>query len=187
MSCMAMVDKVALLGHLAHHGLQNDAVQPHALQPALPPVGLRFQDFGELRFRYAVTLTRFYKDLAADATGAPKTPPPLPHPSPKTPPPPPPKACPPLKAPRVIVITGIDSPSLSTGFSGAPLQGRPLKSSLTQPRDSVHSLVPFRKRRPWRGISWQSSLRSGAQPRNGLSFVFPSGILPAGANEPSDH
>src|SRR3989304_10446692 len=70
MSCMAMVDKVALLGHLAHHGLQNDAVQPHALQPALPPVGLRFQDFGELRFRYAVTLTRFYKDLAADATVA---------------------------------------------------------------------------------------------------------------------
>jgi hypothetical protein len=59
LASVAVIDQVASLGDLTHGCLEHDTIESHAFPPSLPPVRYGFQDLGELRLRYPVTLAGF--------------------------------------------------------------------------------------------------------------------------------
>ena len=64
---VAVVDDLAVTRHLAHGGLEGDAIQPQALAPALPPVRPRLQHLFVLGLGNTVPVARLHQHLPVHA------------------------------------------------------------------------------------------------------------------------
>src|SRR3990167_9569082 len=60
-----VINQLAALRHFAHGCLEGDPIQPQALHPSLPPVGLCLQYLRQLCLRDAITLASLDEHLAA--------------------------------------------------------------------------------------------------------------------------
>ena len=67
---VAVIDDLAVAGHLAHGRLERDAVQPQALAPAHPPVRPRFQNLFVFGLGNAVPVARLHQHLTVHARAA---------------------------------------------------------------------------------------------------------------------